>query len=187
MEVNKILKLSATMLQMKDVEEVFRYNETIEEFQNDDLELLVSCVNLVCSAIATDYIPLTRTKVVDNNKGVVSFAEITDRQIYKVLKVLDNYGQKMPFKITSEGIECGKGNVEIIFSCFPKDYSYNDVIDDFYADLTERVVAMGVVSEYLYIRGNSDDASIWESRFKTAMRNIVRPRKEVVLHKRRWW
>ncbi len=175
------------MLQLKDIEEIFRYNDKIEDFDNDDLELLVSCVNLVCNAIATDYIPLVSSRKVNNDTGCIPYNNIADRQIYKILKVLDGFGDKINYKITGEGIECAKGNCEIIYSYFPKDYSCNDRIEDFWSDLTERVFAMGVVSEYLYIRGNSDDASMWESRFKTTMRNIVRPRQEVVMHKRRWW
>ncbi len=187
MEVNKIIKISSTMLQLKEIEEIFRNVDIINDVDNDDLELLLNCVNLVCNTIATDYINLTKSVNVDNTSGVVAWKDISENQIYKILKVKNCYGQTIPFRAISDGVECEKGNVKIIYSYFPKDYEYNTEIIEFNSSLTERIFAMGVVSEYLFIRGNSNDASIWEDRFKNAMRNVVRTQKEIVLPKRRWW
>ena len=175
------------MLQLKDIEDIMKSATTIEEVRNDDLDLLINCVNLVSNAIATDYIPLVKTKNINNATGTIDFAKIASEPIYKILRIKDRFGEKVPYKIVSDGIVCQKGDVEVVYSYFPSECGVNDIIDDFHTDLTERVFAMGVVSEFLFIRGNSDDAAIWEGRFKTAMRNIIMPRKEVVMHKRRWW
>lgn len=187
MEVNKIIKQSVTMLQLKELEDILRSTTTIEEVENDDMELLINCINLVCNSIATDYIPLTKTKRVINVSGIIPLQGFAKEQLYKILRITDSYGQKLHFKIIAGGIVCAKGDVDITYSYFPREYTFNDTIDEFCVDLTERVVSMGVVSEYLFIRGNGDDASIWEDRFKNAMRSIMRPRREVAMPKRRWW
>ena len=187
MEVNKILKLSATLLQLNGLDEIIDNSEFLRENDNDDLKLLMKSINLVTNLIATDYINLTKTKKVNNRSGIVKFKDLADEAIYKIIKVKNVFGENIPFKITSDGIDCLQGSVVVTYSYFPKEYSYNDNIDVFDMGLTERVVAFGVVSEYLFIKGNSDDASVWEDRFKNGMRPIVRHRHEVVMPKRRWW
>ena len=187
MEVNKILRLSATMLQLSDIEEIFNNVNVIEDVDNEDLRLLLNCFNLVSNSIATDYINLTKSISVVNDTGLIEWSKIGDEQIYKVIKVKDSFGHKISFKITASGIVCEKGNVTVVYCYFPKEYTYNSIMNDFTNELTERIFAMGVVSEYLFIKGNSNDASIWEDRFKNAMKNVVRVRKEIILPKRRWW
>ena len=187
MEVNKILKLCATMLQLKDLEDCMRNPEFISENDNADLTLLMDAVNLVCNTISTDYINLTKTKIVENKSGEISFAELGEDAIYKIIKVKNMFGERVLFKVTTTGIKCDTGKLSITYSYYPREYTYGEIIDVFKSEMSERVFAMGVVSEFLFIRGNADDASIWEDRFKNAMRNIVRHRQEVVLPKRRWW
>jgi len=186
MEINKILRTSATMLQLKNIEEIFRNVDTINDVDNEDLELLLNCINLVCNTIATDYINIVDSNTV-NNTGLVKWKDISNSPIYKIIKVKNCYGQTIPFVVTQDGLECEKGTIKIIYTKFPKEYSYNEQIKEFNSLLTERIFAMGVVSEFLFIKGNSDDASVWEDRFKNSMRNIVRTQKEVKLPKRRWW
>lgn len=175
------------MLQLKDISLILDNSEYLQECENKELNLLKDCVNLVCNAIACDYINVTKSKLVNNIRGEIAYNDITNDRIYKILKVKNVYGDRIPFRITDNGIECDKGNVSITYSYFPKEYGFDDVIDVFKTKITERVFAFGVCSEYLYILGNSDDASIFEDRFKNAMRNIVRKQNEIVMPKRRWW
>ena len=187
MEVNKILKLCATFLQLKNLDKVIDNSEYLLENDNEDLMLLLESLNLVTNLIATDYMNLIQSKKLKNTSGKVKFSDIHSGSIYKIIKVKNCYGENIPFRTIADGIECSTGDIVVTYSYFPKYYSYNDNIDEFGMGLTERVFAFGVVSEYLFIKGNSDDASVWEDRFKNGMRNIVRHRHEVVMPKRRWW
>ena len=187
MEVKKILKLCATLLQMKDMIEIIENSEYLNENDNEELKLLLSCINLTNNAIATDYIELTKTKLIKNSTGTISFSELSSDPIYKIIKIKNAFGEKVNFKINANELICPKGSLSITYSYFPKEYGYSDIIDEFKSKITERVFAFGVLSEYLFIKGNFDDASIWEDRFKNAMRNVVRNRHEVVMPRRRWW
>ena len=187
MEVKQILKMCATMLQLKDIGLILDSSEYLDECENKDLNLLKDCVNLVCNTIACDYINAIKSKLIDNKTGEINFSDISEDRIYKILKVKNVYGDRVPFTITTNGIICDKGSLSITYSYFPREYGFNDQIDVFKTRITERVFAFGVCSEYLYILGNSDDASIFEDRFKNAMRNIVRKQNEIIMPKRRWW
>ena len=52
--------------------------------------------------------------------------------------------------------------------------------------MNKYIFAMGVFAEYLYIKGNIDDAYMWDKRFKNSMINIVRPRRNITIPERRW-
>ncbi len=186
-EVNKVLKLSATMLQLKDIENILSSSSQLSEVGNDDLELLLSCLNLVCEQIASDYIHLISKKNVVTTNGFIPWSAFDGIQLYKIVKVKDSKGESLNFKIVADGIVCNSDNVQVVYSYFPQEYNFNEFISDFNCSVDERILALGVCFEYLFIKGNSTDAQIWESRFTNAMKNIVAKRKEVVLPKRRWW
>ncbi len=186
MKVNEVLRLSSIMLQLYDIEDVLKHTNILVDVDNTDLKLLLSCINLACNTIATDYINLVEKKEVVCDDGFVPFQSISDNQIYKILSVKDSFGHKIPFRISSNGIEIESGRVQIVYSYFPAEVNYNDDVANF-AGLTERVLAYGVASEYLFIKGNFDDAAIWDDRFKNALRALVRTKHEVVMPKRRWW
>ena len=188
MKVNNILKTSAIMLQLSGVEQVLKTCDEVTEVKNKDLELLKDCVNIVCNSIATDYLPLTERRLIKVSNSKLKWVDLSDKQIFKILSVKDNYGCKLRYKIVGDGIEVDcSGYISIVFSYFPAEYTYNDTIDIFGCNITERVFAMGVVAEYLFIVGNSDDAVVWQDRYAKAMQSAMRNSKEVIMPKRRWW
>lgn len=187
MEVKKILKLCSSLLQLYDIEEILERADVLQDVDNDDLKLLLNCVNLINDTIATDYINLKETKIINNINGKISFLDISNKNIYKIISVKDSFGNRLNFKLEADGIDCPKGIVKVCYSYFPENVNFNDSINCYSTTLTERVFAFGVVSEYLFIKCNYDDATIWDDRFKNAMKNIVRHRREIVMPKRRWW
>jgi len=187
MEVKRILKLSASMLQLHDIEDIVDRVEMLEDVDNVDLKLLLNCVNLINDTIATDYINLKETLNITNISGRLKYKDLTDKHIYKIISVKDAFDNGLAFKADMNGITCPTGDIKITYSYFPKTVGFNDEINCYGCSLTERVFAFGVVSEYLFIKFNYDDAAIWDDRFKNAMKNIVRHRKEIIMPKRRWW
>ena len=52
--------------------------------------------------------------------------------------------------------------------------------------LSARVLAYGTASEYLLVEGLSEDAEIWEDRFKRSLFMLSRKKGEHIMPRRRW-
>ena len=62
----------------------------------------------------------------------------------------------------------------------------NDSVD-YFGKLSELLFAYAVTAEYLFLKGQIDDAYMWDKRFKSSILSIQRPTKNIVMPKRRWW
>ncbi len=152
----------------------------------NDKKLLVKCVNFINNMIATEYFPLTDVVEVRNTSGVIPFSDVSTNTIFDVIEIVDNFGQKVQFKITDKGIETAKGKLKIRYNYLPNEVDYLSNITCYPIKINSRIFAYGVVGEYLFIKGNFDDGEVWDNRFKNSMLSIQRKRKEIVMRKRRW-
>jgi len=177
LEVKKILKNVATYLQLNDILGVLEGSLTATEEQTEEINLLVSCVNFVSNLIATNYLKLYKTvKKFVSASYDISFENIDSEPILDIISVKDMYGDKIPFSITSSGVKTNySGYVNITYSHFPAEVTEVDKILEFKTKLNERIFAYGVASEYLFIKGNIDDSSMWDTRFKRELLTLTRP------------
>jgi len=177
LEVKKILKNVATYLQLLELESAIENSAEATDEQTEELKLLVSCVNFVNNLIATNYLKLYKTiKKFVSASYEITFDSIDTEPILDIVSVKDMYGDKVPFSITSNGVKTNySGYVNITYSHFPKDVEIDGKIEEYKTKLNERIFAYGVASEYLFIRGNIDDASMWDTRFKRELLTLTRP------------
>lgn len=190
MEVISIIKLVATYLQLDDLlNDVLLggSNETSEENQKE-INLLVSCVNLCNNIVATDYIPLTRTSVINNSNGIIPIDSVDNgnKTIYEILNVKNKFDESQVFKIVGNDIKTVKGFIQINYSYFPDSVELDSIISCYLTKLTDRIFAYGVACEYCFIKGMYDDASMWDARFKDSMKTICRPKKNITIPARSW-
>lgn len=162
--------------------ELGEYTDT----QQREIDLLVDCVNLTNSNIATNYIHLIKTKDVYNGTGTIQYSKITNEMIYNIISVTTKLGTKIDFNVRSEGIETKMGDVRITYSYFPSDVNLEDKILSYPTKVNERIFVFGVISEYYYAKGVFDEAQIWEEKFKLEMRNLMRSPSTKTIKKRRW-
>ena len=74
----------------------------------------------------------------------------------------------------------------IEYSYFPSEVSIDSDIN-YYTKVNTLTFAMGVVGEYLFLKGNIDEGAIWDKRFKQSLFSCVRPKRSIVMPKRRWY
>lgn len=188
MQVNEILRNVAVMLQLNEILNIVNGKASADKDQQEELDLLISCVNFTNNIIASDYIKITEMVEVDNSTGCVYFENITDKHILDIIKVEDKFNNKIKFSITPDGIKTIKGNVFVKFAYFPNlIFNLNDEITCYKTRLNERVFAYGVAAEYLFIKGNIEDATMWDMRFKNALLSIQGRLRDVQIPKRRWY
>lgn len=184
MEVKNIIKKATSIIDVNLYEAI--ENDNLNELQQKEIRVLVNCVNLTISNIASNYFKLYDGIEIDNLNGIIPYSKISSRQIFDIVSVKKST-EKQPFTIKSNGLNTTKGKVTIKYSYFPDDVDYDGVVDCFPVKVSERVVVYGVLSEYLYIKGLFDEAVAWEDRFKKEMKSVSRPQKNINLKKRGWY
>ena len=188
MEVKKILKNVATYLQLLDISNVLDDLSKARDEQTEEVNLLVSCVNYVSNLIATNYLKLYKTvKKFVSASYEITFENIDTEPILDIVSVKDMYGDKVPFSITQSGVKTNySGYVNITYSHFPAEVEFSGKILEFKTKLNERIFAYGVASEYLFIKGNIDDSSMWDTRFKRELLTLTRPGHSVKIPARKF-
>ena len=185
MKVREIVKASAELLNMKDV--VKYLDGDIEESDeiNESITNFVLAVNMVNNNIASSYIDLIGESNVYNNGDKVHYSDITSNNIIEIRNVYNVNGDNVDFKVMPDGLVLSSGDYKIVYSYYPESLTIDSKID-YYLKLNELTFALGVVGEYLFIKGAVDDAYMWDKRFKNAMFNVLRPKKNIILPARRW-
>lgn len=185
MEVKNILKKVVSLIGNTTLNNSIE-NETFSDVQQNEINMLVNCVNLTISNISSNYLKLYDIVEIENRGGIVNFSKISNKQIYDIVSVRNSHNKPISFNITPDGVNTQTGKVIIKFTYFPDDVNFNDNITCFPLKLTERVVVYGVLAEYLYAKGVFDEALAWENRFKNEMKSINRPQKSISTKVRRW-
>ena len=187
MLVKDIIKVGAEYLDIKDVidyvENKIELNDEIEQ----EINTFLLAINMVNSGIASSYLELVMSKeLLPDSNNKISYDKIDSRGVIDVRKVQDKSGAKLDFKVMPGGVILDENCLcEIEYSCFPAPVNFDDEIN-YYTKINKYIFAMGVVAEYLYLKGNIDDAYSWDKRFKNYMLNLKRPRRNIIMPSRRW-
>lgn len=186
MEVKNIIKTSAEFLGLKNVVNYIEDSSTSSEEILADVDNLMIAVNMVNNNIASSYYELIGVVEVTTKANKISYDEISDKSIIEIKKVEKKSGEKLEYKIMPDGIYLSQPSTCIIeYTYFPDKLTIDDNIN-YYLKLNEITFSLGVVAEYLYIKGSIDDAYMWDKRFKNNLFNLLRPKRNLKMPSRRW-
>ncbi len=187
MLVKDIIKISAEFLELKDIANSLKNNEETSDEMAEELRLFLLAVNMVNSSIASSYIELVNTKeITPNFEGKIYYKNLDEKGVIEIKKVMSLSGVKLDYKCRPDCIFLDSSLPCVVdYSYFPSEVDFDSEID-YYLKLNSYIFAMGVSAEYLYIKGNIDDAYMWDKKFKNSMFNLIRPRRNIILPERRW-
>lgn len=187
MLVKDIIKVSAEYLDIKNVVSFLDNKIENNEEVLQEINTFLLAVNMVNSGIASSYIELVSTKELQPDaSNKIQYNNIDEKGVIEIRKVEDKGGRKVNFKVMPGGVLLEDNclcNIE--YSYFPSSVDLEDNID-YYSKINKYIFAMGVSAEYLYLKGNIDDAYSWDKRFKNYMLNLNRPRRNITIPERRW-
>lgn len=189
MTTKQVLLLTATFLGKEELLSCPYFTGEEQEISADDkkeLELLNRCLNLIVGEIATEYIPIYKTKIVCFKNNELPLNEVDDN-IYQIAKIEDEYGQSVKFKIFDDKIRANAENVTITYTAFAEKCDLDGKVETFNGRMPDRVLAYGTAMEYSFISSLYDDATIWESRYKNSLLVISQKKHNIVMPKRRWF
>lgn len=181
MEVNKVIKQVATLLQLTNV-----INANFDDFENadsqtkKDVNLILSSINEVLSDVATEFIPLKTSENITVSGGAFDLTTLSNT-FYKLAKVHTNKKYSVDF----ETLIIENGSYKLDYFYLPEEYELDDDIEEFDSRLTVYNLAFGVAAEFCAISGNYSEAEMWNSKFVSAMENCKK-RRVASLKSRRW-
>lgn len=187
MLVKDIIKICAEFLELKSVVDGIENEDKITDEFNEEKRLFLLAVNMVNSSIASSYIELINTiEILPDINNKVYYKNLDEKGVIEIKKVVTLSGEKLEYKCMPDCIVLNSNSSCMIeYSYFPGEVNFDTNID-YYLKLNSYIFAMGVAAEYLYIKGNIDDAYMWDKKFKNSMFNLIRPKRNIVLPERRW-
>lgn len=189
MKIKDIVELAAELVSEPEILKTSAFTgETSEEPDDEiltkNLELLVRCANLSLSVVATDKFNLKNKETVFSSTGEIKFSELS-KKVYQVLSVKKN-GLEVNYRVYPSLIDCfSKGSFEITYNYLPEYCELNAEVEGF-DNVPIRLLAYFTASEYCYISGDFEDASVWEQRYKETLQNLTNLKGKRV-PERRWF
>ena len=185
MKVKEILNKVTKMLDLKDLENYLMHEENNTEDINHELEKLILATNMTNGIIASQYFEIIDKVNVKVDNNFIAFEDVAKNNIIEIKGVTNSDGSPIEYKLINNGMFVNANNVNIKFSYFPKEVTIDDSID-YYTRLNDYVIALGIVSEYLFLKGDFQEYYIWDKRFKNSLNSLIRPKRSIVTPVKEW-
>lgn len=187
MFVKDIIKISAEFLEQKELVNCIENNTEFSDEINEDIRLFLLAVNMVNSNIASSYIELVNSKeIMPDYDNKIYYKNLDDKGVIEIKKVRTSSGVNLDYKCMPDCIVLDNNSPCVVeYSYFPNKVNFDSDID-YFLKLNSYIFAMGVAAEYLYIKGNIDDAYMWDKKFKNSIFNLLRPKRNITIPQRRW-
>ncbi|MCL2631184.1 MAG: hypothetical protein FWD49_06690 [Firmicutes bacterium] len=148
------------------------------------LDKLADCANMVYNELTLQYIHLKSKEILNFSGGRAYYTDFTHR-VREILSVKAR-GSEIKFTMYPLFVEAGiSGTAEVSYVYHLGELSLEDalIIPPQY---TEYILATGVVAEYYYRTGLTDEALFYRQRYDTAITNLSKRAGSVNLPRRRF-
>ncbi len=184
MTVKDIIKLVCDFVGEGDIAQKLTLKQALSAAERRKVEQMTNCFNLVNQEIASDYLPLLKKETLKEETSMINFADLTETVVH-ILEIKNRFGISLKFRLFPNYAEISGRAKTVVYSFLPKELTQESEIE-MLCGLSPRIYAYGVASEYLLIDGLTDDAEIWEERFKESLFMLSRKSGEHRLPRRKW-
>ncbi len=158
------------------------FDTSFTEEEKLTLTRYLECLNYLQEEVASEFKPLKTTEKFKTENFKIDFS-VFKKTPLQILSVKDLKGGKVKFKVFPTYLMAFANEVEVTYGATPEKLDFDSPIE---VDLPQRVLGYGVAREYYLRQGLTEDAEIWESRFKGSLKLILRKRAGTTLPRRRW-
>ena len=125
MTVRDILKLVCEFVGERELAQKLATSQQLQEREQQKIEIMTNCFNLVNQEIASDYLPFLHKEEVDIEDGVLNFSSLKNKVI-NIYEIKNRFGFNLKFRNYSNFVEVfGKGKW-VTYSFFPADKALDD-------------------------------------------------------------
>ncbi len=182
MRIKEVVLLAAELLGIELSEEDFK-----EELLQGEAATLLQCYHLIENEVALDYFPLKRTDVLGVKEGKTAYTEFPCAPV-AVCSVRDKEtGAKVRYTVGYDGLRFREPvkSVEIEYTYAPEKRGIGDETA-FGENISPRLLAFGIASEYCLIAHRYADGKMWGERYRDALRAAGILRRALSVRSRRW-
>lgn len=177
MTVREVLLLAAALLDDSELSASLAGSSA-----EGEAGVLLQCFNIVENEIALDDYPLKKTETYVFENGLLPFEKFSVRPV-DVCSV--NHGGRLPFTVSYQGVLCNCSEAEVTFTYAPKKKTIGEE-SELGEKVSARLMAFGVVSEYCFIKGRTEEGKIWGVKYREALRSAGILRRSLSVRSRRW-
>lgn len=186
LSVHSCVCIASVLLQQDEVTDALENPDAPPDADTErTIAQLVRCANLVLSEIAADYLPLKTRETVAATDGRIGYDALQKKAID--IFAVRQRGKSVPFTLYYDCLRlAAEGDCEVEYSYAPNVLPLNGFADYTNERLGARTVAYGIACEYCLISGMTDDALVWDKRYKDALAAATRPKNERRVKSRVW-
>ena len=184
MKVKEVILNAAALLGDKaEVENFFKGTSTNAKEQVD---MLLTCFNIVENELALDYVPLITEENFSIVSGKIPYS-LLKQDVVRIVHVKGADGEYLPFRIFAQYLEVGEGRKEITvqYAYTPKAKTI-DQDSEFKSGASVRLMAYGVAAEYCVAMGMCTEAAIWDKKYKECIAAARSVGRKDSMPSRRW-
>ncbi len=183
MLVKEIAALAAAIMGREDLEKAAR---TLAGEPHGELSSLLRCYNLVENELALDYFPLNKTETFLPHEGKLYYALFSCLPA-DILRA-ESDGKEVAFRIFPEYLLLSfpaQKEVSVTYSYSPKEKGWEDACE-VAGRVSKRLLSFGVACEFCLSRGQFEESSAWEKRYRDALCAAHVNRRRLKIASRRW-
>ena len=184
MTVKDVLKIVCEFIEQSEILSKWNASVALNANEQETVNFLVKCFNLVNQEIATEYLPLDCTEAVDVENEFLDYSNLSN-QVLNIVSVEDENSFSLRFKKYPNSIKI-YGHAKSVTYCYlPAELSISEDVE-FPNGLSARIFAYGIASEFFLVKGMSSCAQTFEERFKNGLFSLSQSRGEHRLPRRRF-
>jgi hypothetical protein len=131
-----------------------------------------------------DYFPLRTEQEVDTKDGRVLYMRLS-KDVTKILYVENLKREELAYEVFVDHVLTDAGKVIVGYNYTPDKKSFSDN-GDFRLLVTARLIAYGVVAQYMLGEGRFEEWKIWDKKYKNAITAVYQAPKSEYWQARRW-
>lgn len=136
---------------------------------------MIACLNMTVDRLSGELIGLQKTEsLCSGNDGTLGFLSFSEK-VHEIVSAKDEVtGAKVAFEVNFDGIVLPTYGRRYLISYKyrpAKVYELNEDIS-LPTNLSLRLLALGTVSELLFVRNVFDEAKMWDEKFLVSVKNI---------------
>ncbi len=180
MKIKDLLKTAALYLkESKVLEALDGGDEGIAAADTNTLEkinVMTRLANLVISELASSYILMKKCEKISLIGGKFYYTSLSETPI-KILSVKTDSGEELIHNVKHLYTEVfGATEVVVEYACYPSNRGLDDETGYTEADVSSRVLSLGLVSEICLVEGRFDEAVMWHKRYEAGIEAICTPK-----------
>jgi hypothetical protein len=175
MLIKDIILVASSLINRQDVK-VYLEEEKASDYSTlNTVNNLLCCANLVINELACTYIPMIKTEKIATVDGKIYYSSLSETPL-EIKDVFDDYGNSLLYIVHHEYVDVGLNEVNVEYKYLPTNYAINEKIGYEERQVSARVLAYGVCSEFLLMEKAFDESIMWHERYMQELSFICTPK-----------